>query len=57
MGKGDLQCNPIVVDGVIYTPTAGDRVVAIDLESGEELLALSPERETCFSWIDVSARR
>ncbi|MDA1284667.1 MAG: PQQ-binding-like beta-propeller repeat protein, partial [Proteobacteria bacterium] len=34
----DVQCNPIVVDGKIYTPTAGGgRIVSIDGFSGKEI--------------------
>ena len=33
----DIQCNPIVVDGVIYTPVIGGFIVAIDGSNGEEL--------------------
>ncbi len=35
-GSGNIQCNPIVVSGVIYTPTPGRSVVAIDGASGKE---------------------
>ena len=36
-GNIDIQCNPIVVDGVIYTPVIGGFIVAIDGSSGKEL--------------------
>jgi quinoprotein glucose dehydrogenase len=36
-GGGDMQCNPIVVDGVLYTPTPGRSVAAIDAATGKEL--------------------
>ena len=32
---GDIQANPIVVNGVIYTPIAGGYIVAIDGKSGK----------------------
>ena len=32
--KGDIQANPIVVNGVIYTPISGGFIAAIDGESG-----------------------
>lgn len=35
-GKGNVQCNPIEVDGVLYTPTAGRGLVAIDARTGIE---------------------
>ena len=39
-GKGkkiDIQCNPIAIDGIIYTPVVGGFIVAIDGHSGKEL--------------------
>ncbi len=33
----DIQCNPIVVDGVIYSPVVGGFIAAIDGFTGEEL--------------------
>ena len=33
----DIQCNPIVVNGVIYTPVAGGYIAAIDGYTGKEL--------------------
>ena len=35
--KNDIQANPIVHDGIIYTPTSSGRVVAINGETGEEI--------------------
>ncbi len=46
-GAGDVQCNPIVVDGVMYAPTAGDHLVAINAETGKEIWRFDPAgRET-----------
>jgi quinoprotein glucose dehydrogenase len=33
--KQDIQCNPIVVNGIIYTPVAGNYIVALDGYSGK----------------------
>ncbi len=33
----DIQCNPIVVDGIIYTPVVGGFIAAINGSTGEEL--------------------
>lgn len=33
----DIQCNPIIVDGKIYSPTAGGYIVSIDGQTGKEL--------------------
>lgn len=35
-GKGNVQCNPIEVDGVIYTSTAGRGLAAVDARTGRE---------------------
>ena len=32
--KVDIQANPIIVDGLIYTPVAGGYIVALDEKSG-----------------------
>lgn len=36
-GKKDIQCNPVVVDGNIYTPTAGGHIVSLNGATGNEL--------------------
>ncbi|MCX6955578.1 MAG: PQQ-binding-like beta-propeller repeat protein, partial [Verrucomicrobia bacterium] len=36
-GSGNIQCNPIVVDGVLYVPTVGHALVALDATKGTEL--------------------
>lgn len=36
-GAANVQCNPIVVDGVMYGPTAGNHVVALNAATGEEI--------------------
>ena len=28
--KGDIQANPIIVNGIIYTPIAGGYIIAIN---------------------------
>ena len=33
----DIQCNPIIVDGKIYSPTVGGYIVSIDGHTGKEL--------------------
>ena len=41
-GAGNVQCNPIIVDGKLFGPTAGNHIVAIDAASGEELWRFKP---------------
>ncbi len=36
-GGGDMQCNPIVVAGIMYTPTCGRGVAAVDAVTGTEI--------------------
>lgn len=42
-GSGNIQCNPIVVDGLLITPTPGDCVVAVDGVTGEERWRFKPD--------------
>jgi quinoprotein glucose dehydrogenase len=41
-GTGNIQCNPIIVDGVMYAPTVGNCVVAVDAQTGAELWRYKP---------------
>lgn len=43
-GKANLQANPIVVDGVMYAPTAGHHIVALDAATGTEIWRYKPEK-------------
>jgi glucose dehydrogenase/sugar phosphate isomerase/epimerase len=41
--KGNIQCNPIVVDGVMFAPTPGGHLVAIEAATGKELWRHLPQ--------------
>lgn len=41
--KGNVQCNPIIVDGVMFAPTAGGQLVAVDAGTGRELWRHLPQ--------------
>ncbi len=41
-GPGIVQCNPIVVGRLLYAPTAGKRIVALDAAEGTERWSFSP---------------
>ncbi|MEO6738915.1 MAG: LamG-like jellyroll fold domain-containing protein, partial [Chthoniobacteraceae bacterium] len=41
-GTANIQCNPIIVDGVMFAPTAGWNIVAIDAANGKELWRFTP---------------
>ncbi|PYJ06840.1 MAG: pyrrolo-quinoline quinone, partial [Verrucomicrobia bacterium] len=42
-GSNNIQCNPIIVEGVMITPTPGHYLVAVNAENGEELWRFKPE--------------
>ncbi len=44
-GTANIQCNPIIVDGVMFAPTAGWNIAAIDAASGKELWRFNVPRE------------
>lgn len=47
-GSNNLQCNPIIVRGVMFAPTPGRRIVAVNAETGVELWGLRPEGRPAF---------
>jgi quinoprotein glucose dehydrogenase len=42
-GSNNIQCNPIIVDGVMFAPTPGKHIVAVNAETGTELWRFRPE--------------
>ncbi|WP_236971240.1 outer membrane protein assembly factor BamB family protein [Membranihabitans marinus] len=42
LDSGEMQCNPIVVDGVLYGHTAKKKVFALDGKTGQELWKFIP---------------
>lgn len=36
-GRANIQCTPIIVDGVMYAPTAGHSIVAVNAATGQEI--------------------
>ena len=51
-GKGNLECNPIIVNGVIYAPTAGNHIVAVDGTTGKEIWRFKPEGHPAFRGLE-----
>src|SRR6266446_1455735 len=47
-GSNNLQCNPIIVRGIMIAPTPGKFVVGIDAENGAELWRFKPEGRPAF---------
>ncbi len=56
-GTDNIQCNPIVVDGVMFAPTGGHQMVALDATDGRELWRFAPELPKNLSLMDSPARR
>jgi len=45
-GSNNIQCNPIIVRGVMIVPTPGQFVVGVNAENGRELWRFKPEGES-----------
>lgn len=41
-GKGNIQANPVIVGGIMYAPTVGKNIVAINAETGREIWRFHP---------------
>ncbi|MEM7235938.1 MAG: LamG-like jellyroll fold domain-containing protein, partial [Planctomycetota bacterium] len=50
-GKGNIQCNPIVVDGTFYGPTVGGHIVALDAATGDLRWKFRADRRPAFRGI------
>ncbi len=55
-GAANIQCNPIIVDGVMFLPTAGNNLAAVDAATGKEIWRYKPELQG-NGLEDVPARR
>jgi len=42
-GSGNVQCNPVIVNGVMYAPTVGNSLVAVNGETGKEIWRFNPQ--------------
>ncbi|MEJ0088858.1 MAG: PQQ-binding-like beta-propeller repeat protein [Limisphaerales bacterium] len=47
-GSNNLQCNPIIVRGLMIAPTAGKFMVGINAENGREVWRFKPEGKPAF---------
>jgi len=47
-GSNNLQCNPIIVRGIMIAPTPGNFMVGINGENGKELWRFKPEGRPAF---------
>lgn len=56
-GWRGIQCNPIIVDGIMYAPTAGRALVALHADSGAEIWRYQVERPERIGLSDAPARR
>jgi quinoprotein glucose dehydrogenase len=50
-GKGNIQCNPVIVRGVMFAPTVGEHLVALDAATGKELWRFKPDGRPAFRGI------
>ena len=46
--SNNIQCNPIIANGVMFAPTPGQHLVAVNAESGVELWRFKPEGRPAF---------
>ncbi len=61
-GATQIQCNPLVIDGVLYATTPQSKVVALDAATGRELWRFAPENPNGLNrglawWSEGSERR
>jgi quinoprotein glucose dehydrogenase len=47
-GSNYIQCNPIIADGVMFAPTPGKFIVAVNAANGAELWRFKPEGKPAF---------
>ena len=47
-GSNNIQCNPIIANGVMFAPTAGKHIAAVNAETGVELWRSKPEGQPAF---------
>lgn len=61
-GATQIQCNPLIVDGVLYATTPQSKVVALDAATGRELWRFVPQQPNGLNrglatWTDGAERR
>ncbi len=56
-GKRNIEATPIVVNGILYGPTAGRAMVALNAATGKEIWRIKPEEPARFGMEDEPARR
>jgi quinoprotein glucose dehydrogenase len=47
-GSNNIQCNPIIVGGLMFAPTPGQFIVAVDAANGTEAWRFKPEGRPAF---------
>lgn len=47
-GSNAIQCNPIIVNGLMFAPTPGRHLVAVNAATGEEVWRFKPEGRPAF---------
>ena len=47
-GQGNIEANPVIVHGILYAPTPGNAMVAVDAATGREIWRFKPEGRPAF---------
>ena len=47
-GSNNIQCNPIIADGLLFAPTPGKHIVGVDAASGQERWRFRPDGRPAF---------
>ena len=47
-GSNNIQCNPIIVNGVMFAPTPGNYLVGVNAETGKEKWRFKPENRPAY---------
>jgi len=47
--QSQIQCNPIIVDGILFGTSPGLKVFALDAESGKQIWKFNPEHDDGFN--------
>src|ERR1041384_2293969 len=54
--RSEMECNPVVIDGILFATTASLRVIALDAPSGKLLWKFDPSTEGQTGPIDKRSR-
>ncbi len=55
--RSQIQCNPLVIDGILYGTTPTLKLVALDAKTGEEIWRFNPFAENVFKSFGIGVNR